>query len=217
MRMNISEIYEKYQIMPQLQNHMYRVAGVASVICNNFSKPVDKNSVVSACLLHDMGNIIKSDLNLFPEYLNEKGLSYWKNLKKEFIKKYGNNANEATQKICKEFGTPGNVINILKGMGFLKMQKIAGIGNFQVKICGYSDMRVKPSGVTSLNDRLKEGIKRYAVTFAKRGFDSEKIEELISLLRKVEKQIFAYCKIRPEDITEERIKPLIKKFRNFEI
>ena len=87
MRMNISEIYEKYQIMPQLQNHMYRVAGVASVICNNFSKPVDKNSVVSACLLHDMGNIIKSDLNLFPEYLNEKGLSYWKNLKKEFIKK----------------------------------------------------------------------------------------------------------------------------------
>ena len=40
--MKISEIYEKYKIMPNLQEHMLRVAGVASIICDNFSKKIEK-------------------------------------------------------------------------------------------------------------------------------------------------------------------------------
>jgi len=41
--MKIQQIYDKYQIMPNLQEHMLRVAGVASIICDNYTKPVNKS------------------------------------------------------------------------------------------------------------------------------------------------------------------------------
>jgi len=61
--MKISEIYEKYQIMPQLQLHMFRVAGVASLITENLEKKIDTNSVIFTALLHDLGNMAKIKLN----------------------------------------------------------------------------------------------------------------------------------------------------------
>jgi len=62
--------------MPSLQLHMFRVAGVASVICENFKQPelINQDDIVSACLLHDMGNIIKFNLSLFPQFLEPEGL-----------------------------------------------------------------------------------------------------------------------------------------------
>ena len=64
---NITDIYEKYKIMPLLAMHQIRVAAVAMMICDSLSVPIDKDSVIKACLLHDIGNIIKFDLNHFPE------------------------------------------------------------------------------------------------------------------------------------------------------
>ncbi len=61
----ISEIYEEYKIMPNLREHQLRVAAVAAQICDNFNKPLNKKEIITACLLHDMGNIIKFKLELF--------------------------------------------------------------------------------------------------------------------------------------------------------
>ena len=74
--MKISEIYQKYQIPPHLQLHMYRVSAVAWTICDNFDEELDKIKIVAADLLHDMGNIIKFDLKLFPEFLEPEGYDY---------------------------------------------------------------------------------------------------------------------------------------------
>ena len=71
--MTILEIYEKYKIMPQLRTHMLRVAAVGKIVCDAVNEKVKQNrgefvntkNVVTACLLHDMGNIIKFDLNYF--------------------------------------------------------------------------------------------------------------------------------------------------------
>ena len=82
--MKISEIYRKYRIPPQLQLHQLRVASIAKYICDNLKVPVDIEEVVSADLLHDMGNIIKFDLSLFPEYLEPEGLEYWQGVKNDF-------------------------------------------------------------------------------------------------------------------------------------
>ena len=59
----ISEIYAEYKIMPNLQMHMYRVAAVASLIYDNFNEPLNKEEIITACLLHDMGNIITNLVN----------------------------------------------------------------------------------------------------------------------------------------------------------
>ena len=66
--MTILEIYEKYKIMPQLQEHQLRVASVAKTICDHLLVPVHTDHVVSVCLLHDMGNILKFDLQKFPQF-----------------------------------------------------------------------------------------------------------------------------------------------------
>ena len=80
MTKNISEIYEEYKIMPNLREHMLRVAGAASLICDNFTEPLNKEEIISACLLHDMGNIIKFKLDYFPEFNKPEKAEYWQNV-----------------------------------------------------------------------------------------------------------------------------------------
>ena len=68
-KMNIFNIYAKYKIPPQLQTHQLRVAAVAKTICEHlWPKLSDMRTIISTCLVHDMGNIIKFDLDKFPKF-----------------------------------------------------------------------------------------------------------------------------------------------------
>src|SRR3989344_2472976 len=101
--MKITEIYEKYKIPPNLQLHQLRVAGVASIICDNFDKPLDKGSIITTCLLHDMGNILKFNFDIFPEeFYGKQGRAYWEKVKQEFKEKYGEDEHKATHAIAEE-------------------------------------------------------------------------------------------------------------------
>ena len=75
----ITEIYDEYKIMPNLREHMFRVAGVASLICDNLEESLSKKEIISACLLHDLGNIVKFDLESTAKLfsVSEKDLKYW--------------------------------------------------------------------------------------------------------------------------------------------
>ncbi len=218
--MKISEIYEKYKIMPQLQEHMLRVAGVASIICDNFTKPLDKNSIISACLLHDMGNIIKFDLDwtqkIYPQSFDEKSIGFWKKVKDEFIERYGNHEHTATYKILDELGVSKKISSLVQAFGFSKAKLTYEDDIFENKIAAYSDHRTNPHGVVPIHERFLDLKIRYKdkIKIGERYFEFEK---LCSYWLKIEKQIFAHCKIKPEDITEEKVKPLISKSRNFNI
>src|SRR4030043_567269 len=214
--MRISEIYEKYKIMPQLQLHQLRVAGVALLICNNLEKSLDKGSIMSACLLHDMGNIIKFKLDLFPENLKPQGINYWKSVKKEYLNKYGEGDHMATHKICKELGVSSEVLRIIKSFGFSQVLRINESKKYNFKVDVYSDMRVAPNGITSLGKRLSEAKKRYAGKI-KAKYTYKEFDNYASIWKINEKQIFTHCKIKPEDITEEKVKLLFDLLRNFEI
>ena len=107
----ITDIYKKYNLMQNLVEHQLRVTAVAEMICETLDVPVDKDLVVRVCLLHDMGNIIKSDLNYFPEFVKPEGLEYWQKVKDEFIEKHGNEEHFATEKICKEEMKYNNTIS----------------------------------------------------------------------------------------------------------
>jgi len=75
--MTIQQIYDHYDIMPSLQLHMLRVTAVAAMIVESFNQPLDKNNIIKACLLHDMGNIVKFDFNYMkesmPQFLEPPG------------------------------------------------------------------------------------------------------------------------------------------------
>ncbi len=212
--MKISEIYEKYQIMPQLQLHMFRVAGVASLITENLEKKIDTNSVIFTALLHDLGNMAKIKLNAFPDFVQPQGFDYWQKILTEFKGKYGDNDYAATYKILKELGVSRKIYNLVQSLEFAKAFATAQGNDLELKICLYSDGRVSPSGVVPLTDRLNEVKERF---MRNKGISEETFDQISQSLFAIEKQIFARCKIKPEDITEEKVKPLFGGLRNFEI
>jgi len=209
----VQQIYSDYKIMPSLQLHQLRVAAVAKIIVENFQEILDKEPIIFACLFHDMGNIIKSDLNYFPEFLKPEGLEYWQDIKKDYIKKYGSDEHLATKKIAKEINLPNSTLACLNRIGFSNAITNEISDSFENKICNYSDMRVGPYGILSMEERISEGHKRYENK--KHSIASDNFDSLVYSLRKIEKQIFSKTNIKPDEITDKKIESVIKELREF--
>lgn len=203
--------------MPQLQLHMLRVAGVAFNICNFFNKPINKDLIISASLLHDMGNIVKAKFDIFPdEFYKPRGREYWKRLQKEFIEKYGNDDHTATEKILRESGISLKIVTLLSDMKFKLAEKVSLSKDFNLKIVSYADQRVSPYGVVSMKKRFDEAKKRYVNDINHELFSKE-FDFLVTKSMENEKQIFTNCSIRPEDINDSNVMPLLDKLRVFDI
>lgn len=213
--MNILEVYKKYQLIPLQVEHHLRVASVADLICENFTDKVDRENVVKASLLHDMGNIIKFDLDnpLFQDSLQPQGVEFWKKVQTEFRHKYGNDEHVAHLKIAGEIGVGERILDIINAMTFHGASDTANKADFGKKICQYADDRVGPWGVVSLEDRFKDLQKRYA----HHGEDTPERHNFEKALREIEKQIFARCKLQPEDITDESIKLRLEILKSYDI
>src|SRR3989338_2139424 len=212
---SLTEIYSACKIMPALAMHQMRVAAVTKCVIDNLQIIVDASTIIQAALFHDMGNIIKSDLSLFPEFTKPKGISYWENVKAEYIGKYGPDENTATVTIAKEIGLDIRAIELIQNIGFSKMLQNRDGSDFGTKILEYADMRVGPYCVVSIMERIKEGRVRYAGK--KNGFSSLRYTELTSALEQVESDIFNRSKIRPEDITDMSIAKDIGEFRDYKL
>lgn len=212
----ISDIYREYKIMPNLQEHMLRVAGVASLICDNINESLNKKDIIIACLLHDVGNITKCDLNYFPEFLEPQGLQYWQNVQNEYKEKYGRDEHEITKKIVKELGLPENIVFMVGKFNFFLLCDASKSNDVVMKIINYSDNRVSPHGVVSYDERMDEAKKRYQ-NRKDNNLKEEDREKLVSCGKEVEKQIFAKCRIKPKDINNDSVKLKIEKLKDFEI
>lgn len=215
----VQEIYTQYRIMPFLQLHQLRVAGVASFMAQNLKLAVpDVQRVLFACLFHDMGNIIKSDLTVFPKSVQPEGLEFWQKVKEDFIKKYGGNEHSATLAIARELSLPTPVCELIDGIGFSKVTYTAEHGSTLAKICEYADMRVAPQGIVSVGQRLEDGKIRYENKKQTGvGFSGEKYDELVYSLRKVEQELFADGSIQPEHITDQIIGMIIEPLRKLSL
>jgi hypothetical protein len=145
--MTIKELYEKYDIMPQLATHQLRVGGIVALITK------DQESILTA-LVHDMGNIVKFS-NLSPE---------WQPIQAEYIKKYGTDANVATIRILQEAGLDKFKKYMEQEADFYK--NIAEIEDFSkirlpAVLTLYADSRVAMTGVVTLEERIVDLETRY--------------------------------------------------------
>ncbi|MCR4311143.1 MAG: HD domain-containing protein [Candidatus Taylorbacteria bacterium] len=211
----VSAVYEDYRIMPSLQEHQLRVASVAQLIADASAIQIDTETVVKACIFHDMGNIIKSDLALFPAFVEEKGIEYWEKVKKEYKEKYGPDEHLATIAIAKEIGLSDRVRELIDSIGFSKLAQTLKSNDLEKFIVEYADMRVSPTGVVSVDERLREGRARYEGK--KSGFDVQRYSEMVDAIYIIEKSIFLQSSLTPEDITDERVVPLMEKMRTSSI
>lgn len=222
--MTINEIYSKYQIPINLQQHMLRVTGLAKLIASRWNEnTINIDLLTSACLTHDLGNLLKFDLVNKANFLgkDELNLEHWKKVKEIMIKKYGTDEHHATSEICKEIGLNNKSLWIVQNWGFGNFEKVLNSENWVYKIGVYSDHRIGPFDVVSLKDRFDEQKKRYALQKHSSGdlsaHLSEKSDFLIDCAFQVERQIQNKTKINLNSISLKDISSHFDSFLKFEI
>ncbi len=190
--MQIRDLYDKYNLMPQLREHQLRVGGVVRLITN------DHDSIVTT-LVHDMGNIVKFDLG--KSGLAEDELERWLAEQKQTREMYGTEAHEATYTMLKEVGMT-KYVQYLKEEGkayqrddldqefFINLSKPA-------LLTLYGDLRVGINGVTSIQGRIEDLESRYGAPRPESPW-IEKLESYVQTLTMME----------IKNIREEMVVPL---------
>jgi hypothetical protein len=209
------EIYAAYRIMPSLALHQLRVAAVAKTIAESHDRAIDVHRVVLCGLFHDMANIIKADLTYFPEFVEPEGFAHWQLIKEDFIARYGTSEHKAALEIARELGLPDEVRKEIGNVGFAKLDEVRDSESLERKVCEYSDLRVGPHGVLTMDARLREAHERYRVYHSPEiPQEEDRFEELVGAAREVERQIFEDALIAPDDITEASIQDAIADIRS---
>ncbi len=215
----IQDIYEMFDIPQNLRMHMMRAAGVCKIICDNWKGPkINKDDAVATALIHDLGNIVKFDLDslnatqfMVPE--DAKRLDHWKELKEEVIQKYGRDDHEATINMAKEAGASDRILEILHKFVLLNNEKIFKENDWETKICNYADQRVAPTGIVTLHQRWFDLKKRYK---GKVDISDELAERLQIAGEDIERQLFKNVnatKLKgPEAINDQSIEKYINFF-----
>jgi hypothetical protein len=161
--MTVREIYSKYQIMPQLEDHMLRVTRVADLVMDGWKKHVDKTLIIKTCLFHDLGNIVKFNLDIALDGVSPISPA-WKKVQQNYIQKFGSSAHVTTIKICRELKAL-DVIPILEEEKTLyedsPTTEMLTRASTPALILMYADMRVMPKGISAIKERANDLHLRY--------------------------------------------------------
>ncbi len=215
--MTIQQIYDHYRILPMLQLHQLRVAGVARFIAGYLKTPVDMQLITEACLLHDMGNIIKFDLLMYPDFLKPDGYEYWFQVQSYFKQRYGENEFQANLKIAQEIGLRPEVQEIIGSISFTHVIQNFESENMALKISDYADTRVSPLKVVSLEERFVDLETRYGKRYSSED-EQRARKQFQDVMLQIQDQIFNQVSdITPQLITDEAINPLLESLRTTEI
>ncbi len=216
--MNISDIYLKYRINKGLREHMIRVAAVAQLICDKSTVELDTRNIVTACLLHDMGNLIKAKkIDSMAELYEPEGVAYWTKVQAEMKEQYGTDEHIATVAIINEIN-PGTeaASYALEAIGTENTAKVHAGNSLGAKIATYSDMRVGLFGIISIQERMNDLRARY-ISQNKLGFSAEDIDLRERMLNDIEQVIFANSSISPEEVDDETTKLIQQSLLDWEV
>ena len=104
--MKIQQVYQRYKIPTNLQQHMLRVGAVAKIILGNWNgKEIDHDAVLYTSLLHDIGKPVTFNLDNESQFIKDvKELDELKVMVGELIDKYGRDEHEVCMEIFNELG-----------------------------------------------------------------------------------------------------------------
>jgi hypothetical protein len=219
--MTITSIYSKYLTPLNLQRHMLSVAGVASLICDAVNAggktDVNQDLIVKASLLHDMGNILKFDftrLDIFDSQ-DRNRIEELKHNQILFKEKYGSNPDIATLKIVEEVLTYSgrvemSILNLIEESHWENLANYLETNRLDILICCYSDMRVGPFGVLTLEERIGD-------LKIRRPEESTKLDQLLVWGKQAERKVESLAGKSMSVINDEDVRDLFKKLSLVEI
>ena len=217
----VQEIYDEYRIPPWLQLHQLRVAAVGKIVAQSMAG-ADVQTVIRACLLHDMGSIVKfdfsSDIGL-EQFYEAKGVDYWIGIQKEFRAKYGEKEHEATDAILRELGVTDNVRILVGSSGLAKVRDILEHGSTELQILEYADQRVGLHGVLPLVERLADMKKRYSPRWGKDSYIAreQQFDTSAANVLLLEPTLQRHSSIQLANINDAVVTPLLDELRAFKI
>jgi hypothetical protein len=192
------------------------VAAVAQLVCQWATKPVETDTIIQACLVHDMGNIVKFKLDVFPEFSQPEGVAYWQQIQAEFVAKYGSRSHDASLAIAQEMRLSPRVVELIDCMSLNKTRANFESHDLNKIICEYADDRVAPQGVVTLDERLADFARRYADHY-RTPADQHRQQTTHEYARLCEETLFAHSQGQPWQITDAAIAPLLNQLRQVEI
>lgn len=175
---------------------MLRVAAVAKVICDNWIwEDFDKEATMTSCFLHDMGNILKFNLDLYPDFFQPEWVDYWKWIKEQY-KQYWSNDWEATLSLAYSLGISKTAMKVLYAQVMLPFQSNVEGNNIAIKICEFADMSVSPHWIISWRERIldleKRNMKNHAMSLEKA---QEVTQRRLMLMAKLENELEKNCPV----------------------
>lgn len=205
--MNVKQAYTKYKIPPNLQKHMLRVSALSEILSENWNGVLsDTKSLTLACLFHDMANIIKFNFDKPMLFNNEnKRANYWKNVQKDYLRKYGQDVHRATLLICKELDLPKPVLTLIAKLEWNNTLLVLKKENFVSALSIYCDMRIGPFGILPLKERLEN------LQTRNQEFDIKSVRESANLLEKtLQKHITVDINMISNSLINKRFARLLK-------
>ncbi len=173
MKKALTEIYQLYNVPPNLAEHMLLVAALGKYVVESWIEPsIDKEIVINTLLLHDIGNLVKFDLDTDwseqmmtkSKYLSNQEnhtLQYWQKKQQEMISQYGPNADQANETIIKKIINDPKVSQLLENHSFTTLGDCLQSDDWEKKLVFYCDLRVEPQGLTSVEERIEDLRDRY--------------------------------------------------------
>jgi len=189
--MTIQEVYRQFGTPKNLQQHMLTVTGLICSIQEHWAgEQIHWNHLIIAGLLHDLGNVIKFDLDKFPTLLGDElpKIDYWRDEQKRLIEKYSNDDHVATGKMLDELGIDDEVKEAIQTKSFGNIRQTAKSEDWLPKILQYCDLRTAPSGLMTLDERAGDLKERYD-KYANRSDFSEMIEAAKSIENEIAQSV----------------------------
>ena len=97
-------------------------------------------------------------------------------------------------------------------MGFENTRDIESNSEMELKIAEYWDIRVSPSGIVSLDERISESRNRY-----RNASNFTVFETTVAIQKRLELWLFEQTDAVPDDVTEQSCAPYLRELRDYEI
>lgn len=206
----LKKLITQYRVPVHIQKHMKKVAAVAlylGQIIKQKGENLDLILLRQSALLHDVMKLCdfnRLDIEHFEQNVTVEDIHFWTALMKSC---HHIGHTEAAYNMLKEIGEDEIAAVVRKHHTEAIVNKRDRPKTWEEKLLYYADKRVKHDQVVSLKERLADLRKRYS--HDKTPHPDEPLIE--KALYKLEKEICKKAGIKPEDITEQTVKPFLEK------